>query len=331
MASTTVHFLNVGHGDCTIIDHAGGRISMIDINNSKSLPEDDEIALAISKGVSLSSFKRAGLFQKQSWEDYYRSLLVDPADYWKANFEGRGIFRYIQSHPDMDHMSGLFRFFYGESIGVQNFWDVDNAKVLTREELDKSPYEWNDWAVYNRLRDGYVHDDDEDEKPVKTHYKTLGAEGEYWTEDGFEVLSPTKALTEYCDKIENWNNASYILSLTYGGRRVILPGDAEKPAWDSVEANADDDAMECDILKVAHHGRASGYSEPAVDALDPSIVICSVGKKPDTDASDEYREHGAHVLSTRYHGTITCKMWADGEVWVKDRNGDTIASLPILS
>ena len=28
-----IHFLNVGHGDCTIIEHDSGRITMIDINN----------------------------------------------------------------------------------------------------------------------------------------------------------------------------------------------------------------------------------------------------------------------------------------------------------
>jgi hypothetical protein len=64
--------------------------------------------------------------------------------------------------------------------------------------------------------------------------------------------------------------------------------------------------------------------------MDPSIVVCSVGKKPDTDASDEYRSHGANVLSTRYHGTITVRVWADGEVWVNDHKGEQIASLPIL-
>jgi hypothetical protein len=30
-----VHFLNVGHGDCTIISHPSGRLTMIDINNSQ--------------------------------------------------------------------------------------------------------------------------------------------------------------------------------------------------------------------------------------------------------------------------------------------------------
>lgn len=52
-----IHFLNVGHGDCTIVEFPSGRLMMIDINNSKSLPEADEEALAESKGVSLYDFR----------------------------------------------------------------------------------------------------------------------------------------------------------------------------------------------------------------------------------------------------------------------------------
>lgn len=61
--------------------------------------------------------------------------------------------------------------------------------------------------------------------------------------------------------------------------------------------------------------------------MGPSAVICSVGKKPSTDASDEYRSHGAAVFSTRFHGTITMTMWGDGEVWLDDRDGTRIGRL----
>lgn len=43
-----IHFLSVGHGDCTIIQFPSGRVMMIDINNSKTLPDDDVVARAES-------------------------------------------------------------------------------------------------------------------------------------------------------------------------------------------------------------------------------------------------------------------------------------------
>ncbi|MGQ0846276.1 MAG: hypothetical protein ACT4QF_19305 [Sporichthyaceae bacterium] len=62
--------------------------------------------------------------------------------------------------------------------------------------------------------------------------------------------------------------------------------------------------------------------------MDPDFVICSVGKKPSTDASDEYRSHGATVLSTRHHGTITVQIWADGEIWIEDHDGQRLHTVP---
>jgi competence protein ComEC len=325
MDSTKIHFLNVGHGDCTIIEHPSGRLTMIDINNSKTLPEDDEVALAEAKGLTLAQFRSASMVSK-SWEEYYRSLLVDPRDYWRTNFAGRLLFRYFQTHPDMDHMSGLASMFWGEKVPLGNFWDYDHEKTFIESEFDKGRYDWNDWLAYAQLRQGN-HGDGTSHMVMK---RLRDETGEYWTEDGLTILGPTQDLIDYCDRIETWNNSSFVLRLDYGGRRVILPGDAEKPAWDNIEAHFDEDDLACDLLKAAHHGRESGYSESAVDVMSPDFVICSVGKKPSTDASDEYRSHGATVLSTRFNGTITVQIWADGEIWINDRNGAQLHSLPPL-
>lgn len=324
MESTTLHFLNVGHGDCTIIEHPSGRLTMIDVNNSKTLPEDDEVALAAHHDMSLSQF-RHGVFAK-SLEQMYRDRLVDPRDFYRDRFSGKALFRYIQSHPDMDHMSGLASLFWGEKIALENFWDVRHDKSMTESDFSGGRFDWNDWLAYLALRDGKGADD----STHKVLYKTMGETGDYWSEDGLTILSPTSTLVGYCNRIENWNNASYVIRLDYGGRRVILPGDAEEPAWDHVEAQHEDSELACDVLKAAHHGRESGYSASAVNAMSPSVVVCSIGKKPSTDASDEYKSHGAQVLSTRFHGTITCKIWKDGEVWIDDYTGKRLVTLPPL-
>ena len=66
MESLVAHFLNVGHGDCTFIELPSGRLMMIDINNSKSLPETDKDALAAAKGISVREFAGTGLRQAAS-------------------------------------------------------------------------------------------------------------------------------------------------------------------------------------------------------------------------------------------------------------------------
>jgi competence protein ComEC len=320
-----IHFLNVGHGDCTIIDFPSGHLSMIDINNSKSLPMSDEIALAEERGISLSMFKSAAP-GKMSWEDYYRSLLVDPAEYFSEHFGGRSLFRYVQSHPDMDHMSGLCRLFWQVKVNLENFWDITHAKEWDEDTFDKSRYDWDDLLVYRRMRKGYIQDDN-------THrviHNVQGDQGDYWTQDGITVLAPTAELIAACDTKENWNNASQVLAVQYAGRKVILAGDSEVECWDSIEDYAGD-WLKCDILKAAHHGRLSGYSESATDIMDPAIVVCSVGKKPATDASSQYRAGGAEVLSTRFNGTIHTRIYSNGAVTLWNHKGEVISSLPRLS
>lgn len=329
MEHLDIHFLNVGHGDCTFVDHPSGRLTMIDISNSKSLPDSDRVALAAFKGLSVDEFNGRGIAiakGQQSWDSYYRSLMVDPLDYYQRHFASRAIFRYVQTHPDMDHMSGLCNFFLQNNVPVLNVWDTNHHKDFTRAGFDEGRYDWDDWVVYGRMRNGYVQDG----APHRVLHLNPGDEGAFWTADGITVLGPDEDLVEYCDQMEEWNDASYVLRVEYGGRVAILPGDAGEPAWDSVEEGWGPGALKCDILKAAHHGRETGYSETAVEAMSPKIVVCSVGKKPETDASDEYASHGSTVLSTRFHGTLLVRIWADGEVWVCDHEGERVSELPIL-
>jgi competence protein ComEC len=322
------HFLNVGHGDCTMIELPSERIMMVDINNSKSLPEDDVIALARSRGVSVLEFKTAGASGvpggNRSWEEYYRSLLVDPHEYWQEKFSGKSLFRYIQTHPDMDHMGGLFRFFYQNgAVPLSNFWDTDHDKDFVESDFDNSPYSWADWVTYKILRSGTGRDDSK-HAVLKNFANSTGL---YWTEDGIEIFSPTSELVDACKDRGTYNNLSYVLKISHGGRSIILPGDAETDAWSSIRETFSAADLQCDILKAAHHGRESGYNADAVADMSPSIVICSVGKKPATDASDEYASHGARVLSTRYNGTITVTIWDDGDLWVDNSFGQRLVTM----
>ena len=80
MESLRLHFLNVGHGDCTFVEFPSGHLTMIDINNSSSLPESDVEALAEAKGIPEFTFRSVAFSEAghRSWEAYHQSLLVDP-------------------------------------------------------------------------------------------------------------------------------------------------------------------------------------------------------------------------------------------------------------
>src|SRR5207248_2574834 len=102
-----IHFLNVGHGDCTIIEHNDGKITMIDINNGDEIDADSAAEIG---------------------DDDHDIGLTNPVEYFKTKFPGKAIFRYIQSHPDFDHMRGLAAI-ESEGIKVWNFWDTDHSRT----------------------------------------------------------------------------------------------------------------------------------------------------------------------------------------------------------
>jgi hypothetical protein len=126
-----IHFLNVGHGDCTIISHPSGRLTMIDINNSQDY--DDEsfqelleeerrkadaylglAALAttnpLQSGLLGAAYNPLSIPRSRSYQaicaDAVRDSkneLTDPIKFLNREYPGHRLFRFILTHPDLDH------------------------------------------------------------------------------------------------------------------------------------------------------------------------------------------------------------------------------------
>lgn len=83
------HFINVGKGSCTLVNFPSGHLSVIDIDDSRSISP-------LVQGIMQ-------LLEK--------ALPVNPIDYITANFPNQDIFRFILTHPDMDHMFSYIKLF----------------------------------------------------------------------------------------------------------------------------------------------------------------------------------------------------------------------------
>ena len=320
-----IYFLNVGHGDCTVVKFPSDRLTIVDVNNSPGLDYQTELDVAMSHGMDFLTFwlsKSQGQLP-YSLANELLSLserLVDPAEFLKAHFPGRSLFRFILTHPDMDHMSGLYRLFSPgqENISLANFWDTGNDKEMNPSDFEEqaSKGSWEDWDEYTRLRNS-LH-------TPKVIHNRRGDSGQYWSDDAISVLSPTADLVADSNRRKDWNQLSYVLMLEYAGRRVVLGGDADTRAWADICEAYTDEQLKADILKASHHGRDSGYHQPAVKAIDPTFTVVSVGKKPETDASNKYRHYSNKVMSTRFHGTIHARIWQSGSISIYDWTGNRI-------
>jgi competence protein ComEC len=331
-----IHFLNVGHGDCTIIAHPAGRLTMIDINNSQDYDPStfDEVLQEEKRkrgsrigfnlltpggydggvGTLLGTDSLTELAKADAAQE-----ITDPIEFLKENYPGKALFRFILSHPDLDHMRGLKRLY--ENVGFVNFWDTANTKPAPN--TFKGDADQEDWRFYQALRKGrvsgpFVHNFIRGSKAFAFARDENGNEGG----DNIEILSPTPDLVNDCNQAGKSNDMSLVLRVRHGARSILLPGDAEAAAWKDMAAHYGK-ALKTDYLKASHHGRDSGFDLEALKLIDPRITFVSVGRKPDTDASSKYRQQCPKVASTRFYGNMELCFLDDGSMkWLVDRNAD---------
>lgn len=73
----------------------------------------------------------------------------------------------------------------------------------------------------------------------------------------------------------NLNDRSLITLFQADGQKVLLMGDAEAAAEQSLLAH--EPALRCDVLKVGHHGGATSSSLSFLQTIQPSVAVISCG------------------------------------------------------
>ena len=213
-------------------------------------------------------------------------------------------------------MRGLRRLH--EEVGFANFWDVDHAKTTPNFRSDADRVDWN---FYQQLRSGglglqprYYHRDDEYFAFAREQNGLPGG-------DQLEILSPTPEIVRSCNARQVSNDLSYVLRVSHAGRSVLLTGDVEASTWNELERYYGP-ALKNDVLQASHHGRDTGYHLNSLKLINPSTIVVSVGRKPETDASRKYRAQCPRIFSTRYYGNLTLLIDDYGNMnWTAQRNG----------
>lgn len=277
---TEFHFINVGKGDCTIIDFPSGHLSVVDIDDSRAVSESE----------------------KEMMEILEKAKPNNPIDYILDNFSDE-IFRFILTHPDMDHMSGIKTLF--KKKYVRNFWYVPEDKP-DPGNWGNSPYDKADWEFYQSLKNGNVNN-------VTVVNPLRGATADCcWVQDGIRILSPSKALMEKAEESGEYDNLSYVLQINYKGIRTMLTGDASKAVLDDIAANYETDGLQSSILSAPGHGSKNHISKDFLNAVKPRLTIVSVAQGVDYD-SDSYKNYG-RVLSTKHFGNVRVRIKDNKEV-----------------
>lgn len=271
----TIHFLNVKDGDCIGIEHNSGHRTVIDVCNAKPITYLTEIFEAHK--AKLASEDTSDILTGNYNQKKYP---VNPIHYFEMH-GWSNVFRFILTHPDMDHMDGIKPFF--DKFDPVNFWDTNNEKELSKKSWEGSPYSEDDWVFYKSLRDN---------KP-STSPKRLtlysGSSGQYYNKgedgkgggDGLYVLAPTKELVNKANEAdEDYNRCSYVLLYLTGNRKIVFGGDSHDDTWEHI-LNNHKDVKDIDILIAPHHGRKSKRSYDFLDVLNPKVTFFGNARSKD--------------------------------------------------
>ena len=170
---------------------------------------------------------------------------------------------WVMTHAHGDHYGAMYDLLngvYKDEFEIQEFWY--NRSTNTSEGTGVGG---NLETLFNKLAKG------------ETKIRVLEY-GKTYTLDGgrvsAKVLCTPAKVANRSGLDENTN--SLVMMLNIGGKKILMTGDANEPAWDFMvsQHNASSEySLKCDYLQMPHHavhaaGTSAGYS-----AANPSYVI----------------------------------------------------------
>ncbi len=244
----SVHFIDVGQGDCTLV-LCGDEALLIDAGENG---HETEVL------------------------NYLRSMKIDKLDY------------IIATHQHSDHIGGIPE--------VLEEYEADNI-IMPRLTKAQTPTNSTYTAFLKALQN--------------TDAKIISAKpgSKYQLgEAEFEILGP---VTDDCEDI---NSMSAVARITYGENSFLVTGDAEKD--EELEIIENGSNLDCDVLRVGHHGSTTSSCKEFLDAVTPEICVISCGANndyghPHDKAMNRLDNYTDEIYRTDICGSIV--MTSDGE------------------
>ncbi|MGH9744157.1 MAG: DNA internalization-related competence protein ComEC/Rec2, partial [Candidatus Acidiferrum sp.] len=199
---------------------------------------------------------------------------------WSRGFQKLDVVALTHAHQD--HIGGLTAIL--QNFQVETLWigrEVESQALANLEKLAR-------------------------EKKIPIVHEMHGAP--FWW-DGIEeqVLWPEIPPNEVGPSPKN--NDSLVLRLKYKERAIMLPGDAEKDAENSILADDSPDALRADILKVGHHGSKNSTMPGFLAAVHSSVAVISAGEDnpyghPNPELLERLAGAGVRILRTDRDGAV---------------------------
>ena len=290
-----VYFIDIGQGDCIFIELPDGKNMLIDTGEKRNAGK-----------AKIDKYLR---------DENGNKVTIDYC---------------VATHPDSDHI-GLMPYVYEQYDVLKSYRPYVYSENKSASAL---PYELNKGIKIKNSSNIYYD-----------YITNVNAEQTYWEffkddsdfSNGFtgkdvEIYEYTvNFVMPYADNLNDYqyfttpNDFSAVIMLEYADRKILFTGDIEyetgkKGAEQSFirEFSTSNPAMvDCDVLKVAHHGSDSSTSPEFLSLVKPehSVISCGLSNKhrhPLKSTLDNLVNCGSEIYRTDLQDTIILTIDSKG-------------------
>ncbi len=205
-------------------------------------------------------------------------------------------FEYVVfTHPDADHIGSADRI-------LLNY----NVKNVIMPDYEKTT------QVYNRLLDAI--------ESTGVNLILIGEDEDVCEQPGytFSIGALVNTVMGPVQDYKDANEMSVVIKSVFGDISVLFTGDAEKGSEADMLALYKNGELDCDILKVGHHGSDTSTTAAFLAAVSPDMAVISCG------AGNKYgHPHSQIIQRLENAGVDYFRTDTDGDVVIKT-NGEKI-------
>lgn len=133
--------------------------------------------------------------------------------------------------------------------------------------------------------------------------------------DSFKIGDVELNIVAPFEESDDYNDMSIVFTASYKDTEILFTGDTTKKIEKQILSNGYD--VDCDVLKVAHHGSSTSSSAEFIDAVSPDLSVISCGKNnsyshPHNEILELFENRALNFMRTDELGTIV--YYGDGKI-----------------